>query len=118
MTKYLRVKNWEIVAVDREALSGRHHIIDYREFSFRKRAVTDAPETPGVYAFVIAGRVHYVGSSLNLASRLRTHLLHSPLLHAATVKIKRSRRFGDWLMWEARLIRRLRPAGNARGRGR
>lgn len=64
----------------------------------------------GVYVILDStGVAVYVGSAVDLRLRLRMHHLPRPGLR---VKVKASKRFGDFLMWEARLIRRLKPAGN------
>jgi len=91
-------------------------------------AAQHAPRVPACYAIYLDGRLCYVGSTENLHVRLRGHI---PLPigfpgRARTqwgegqdliVKFRPSRRFGDWLMIEARLIRRLKPFGNIRGTG-
>lgn len=56
----------------------------------------------------------YIGSGRDLAARLSRH----GLTDQQRVKVKLSRRFGDWLMWEARLIRRLKPIRNTNFTGR
>jgi excinuclease UvrABC nuclease subunit len=109
MSRPLRSTRWEIALPDR----------------------SNVPLGPGVYVFLLNGKTVYVGSSANLAKRLASHLritrgiLSDPpipiwqqTLLACRIKFKRSRRFGDWLMLEARLIRRLRPAANVIGRPR
>jgi excinuclease UvrABC nuclease subunit len=84
----------------------------------------DIPPAPGVYAFVRAGRVVYVGQSTNLRKRLASYAYRwsegrwriDPRIDGCVVKVSRSRRYGDWLMREARLIRRLRPKYNVAGK--
>lgn len=92
----------------------------WRVLSLGLRTVA-APRHPGVYVVYLGGRVVYVGSSWSLGERFPYHGLsridgtwttpwgESPYL---VVKYKISRRFGDWLMDEIRLIRRLNPSGN------
>lgn len=87
---------------------------------------------PGCYAIYIDGSLVYVGSSENLYTRLLIHRakfqlvvpdkLGGPFIQTqfglcskVTAKVWLSRRFGDWLMLEARLIRRIKPSGNVRG---
>lgn len=83
------------------------------------------PARPGVYVIYFDGRPVYVGQSANLRARVSGHrirhgygkTIHTPweeLPHTAavTVKVKCSRRIGDWAMWEIRLIARLRPEFN------
>ena len=82
--------------------------------------------------FVRDGVVVYVGQSTALRNRLgaywptyrrpfvpysdepqhRAEWIVSALLIGAIVKISPTKRYGDWLMRELRLIRRLRPDGN------
>lgn len=87
-----------------------------------------APRGPACYVVYVDGRLVYVGSTENLYSRLRNHItdpigfpgrFRTPWGEglAGVVKYRPSRRFGDWLMVEARLIRRLKPFGNVRGTG-
>jgi hypothetical protein len=86
----------------------------------------DFPQDAGVYAFICNGRVVYVGSSVCLARRIKSHGLRycvfSPVIitpwgrfDSVVVKLKVSRRYGDWLMDEARLLHRLKPVGNING---
>jgi len=89
------------------------------------------PREPGVYVFIRDRRVVYVGMSANLHARLAAYRPrrrpvdydtddHSPVLHpyadGSILKISVSRRYGDWLMRELRLIRKLRPLHNLAGR--
>jgi excinuclease UvrABC nuclease subunit len=89
---------------------------------FRKWAL---PSLPGVYVVFIEGRVAYVGQSSNIRTRFTEHNfehgyghdLHTPWgdFHkdtSVTMKIKLSRRLGDWTMWEVRLIATLKPYFN------
>lgn len=85
---------------------------------------------PGVYAAYLAGSLVYIGSSSgDVVFRLCTHDIEGgfPAPEWFTpwgqskdlvIKVSASGRFGSWLMREARLIRKLRPAGNTRGTGR
>ena len=71
------------------------------------------PQLPGVYAIyadVDPTKVIYIGQSNNLFSRLRQHGNAWPPL--SNFKYKLSTRTGEWLMWEHRLIARLKPPKN------
>lgn len=92
------------------------------------RPVT-GPRVPAVYAVYLDGLLAYIGSTCNLADRLSFHQFrgtsdgHSivtPWGQYArfALKYKKSSRYGDWLMDEARLIRRLGPSCNVAGRKR
>lgn len=82
---------------------------------------------PCVYVFIGDGVPLYVGQTTNLRARLRTHGFrysydnrvmtpwNIPDPKTAALKVKFSERFGDWLMLEARLIRRLQPRCNVAG---
>jgi excinuclease UvrABC nuclease subunit len=82
----------------------------------------------GCYAFFMNDRLVYVGSSQNLQRRLMDYLIAPSYSSGIStpwgfcdrveVRWKESRRYGDWLMWEARLIKRLRPPMNTLGNGR
>lgn len=89
----------------------------------------DLPVGPGVYVIYIDGAVAYIGSSSNLKARLGQHRIRRD--HAQNIKTpwgklrwhrqvvgkyRRSQRLGDWLMRELRLIYRLHPKFNIRGR--
>lgn len=98
---------------------------------YGRRKWSNIPSEPGVYVFIRDGRAIYVGQSVNLRSRLshyrgrqvypgdrldvqpvwRDH----PIGDNSILKISTSRRYGDWLMRELRLIRRLRPHFNLAG---
>jgi hypothetical protein len=79
------------------------------------------PRVAGVYVVYLGNRIVYIGSSWNLAERFSRYPIRcvegvwctpwGGSVHL-TVKYKQSRRFGDWLMDEARLIRRLKPMCN------
>lgn len=96
-------------------------------------SVSDPPACPAVYVFFMNGRPFYVGSTSNLRSRIISHIKprtewwgHEPAIsermldmrNCQQIRFKRSLRYGDWLMWEARLIKRLQPVGNKRGTSR
>jgi excinuclease UvrABC nuclease subunit len=101
------------------------------------------PHGPGTYVVYQDGKVVYVGSTTNLKHRVRVYFTRNrPAVpsyddmggywkdvarpfctpwgfeHDGTrirVKVKVSRRLGDWLMWEWRLISRLQPKYNRAG---
>lgn len=90
---------------------------------------TSWPRGPGVYALFNMRRLVYIGSAQNLYRRLLEHGIHRvhhaswfprqgcepvPRAHLA-LRIAASRRMGDWLMREYRLVRRLKPCFNVRG---
>ena len=83
------------------------------------------PTQPGVYVIYIGGEVVYVGQSANLRNRIQGHKIRNGYARnirtpwgefpddvQVTGKAKVSRRFGDWAMWELRLIERIRPIFN------
>lgn len=70
-----------------------------------------APVEPGCYAVYFDGELVYVGSSRNLRTRVRRCFTSDRVY----LKVKASRRMGDWLMREWRLIRRLQPRDNKVG---
>jgi|SRR5579872_6530491 len=88
---------------------------------------TDLPDLPGCYAIFGDGELVYIGSSENIRSRVcvshRIEVAHysdsvrTPwgYFTSLVVKYRLSKKTGDWLMIEYRLIRRLRPRGNRRG---
>lgn len=89
------------------------------------------PACAGVYVVYIGGRPVYVGQSKNIANRFYDHNLrfgygrniHTPWCEVpdsteVLVKVKKSRRLGDWAMWEIRLIAKLNPIYNSQYRKR
>jgi hypothetical protein len=89
------------------------------------------PRFAGVYVVQIDGLSVYVGSSVDIANRFCEHAFRPgyrknvitpwgdfPDSTPLTLKVRRSRRVGDWAMWEIRLIKRLRPEFNRQHRGR
>lgn len=87
-------------------------------------------DLPGVYAFSFGPRLIYVGQSRDLRTRLRTHglysarddfglyvytpwgIMRSSPANNVTLRIRVSKRSGDWLMHERRIIARTRPQFN------
>lgn len=83
------------------------------------------------YAIYFDGQLFYIGSTNNLRNRFSGHAIRwgyaknliTPwgefpddiFIH---IKYKPSKKYGDWLMLEARLIRRLQPDFNKKLKGR
>jgi hypothetical protein len=83
-------------------------------------AVSQAPKV-GCYAIYHDGHLVYVGSSALLRKRVSVYLNGGGRANGGaqavagvrvTLKVAGSRRLGDWLMREFRLIHRLRPRDN------
>jgi hypothetical protein len=81
----------------------------------------NAPHAPGLYALFSGPTLLYIGSAVSIRDRLTEHGLRPrrftipaawALVPRLRLKIAASRRPGDWLMREYRLIRRLRPPRN------
>lgn len=82
------------------------------------------PDLPGIYAIYFNSHLVYIGSSGNLRKRFWHHrfcprgsgLVDTPWgerqLRTIRLKWRTTDRYGEWLMIEARLIRRIRPALN------
>lgn len=83
------------------------------------------PTLPAVYVIFRDGTAVYVGQTVNLRARFSEHRLRpgwsntttwsaswGPLAGDITAKARFSRRYGDWAMWELRLIKRLQPELN------
>lgn len=94
-----------------------------RWFDFNPHDPSDAPRVPGVYCYKYGRLVAYVGSASDLRARLLQHAsqprksawMLCPDPAELTGKFRPSLKYGDWMMIEARLIRKLRPAFNWRG---
>lgn len=97
-------------------------------FGWRVIVVRDAIPAAGCYAIYHDGELVYIGSSARLTNRIATYLNPKPratrrpvinsgarqrgAVASVVVKVKPSRRAGDWLMREYRLILRLKPRDN------
>jgi excinuclease UvrABC nuclease subunit len=82
-----------------------------------------APIKPGVYAFFSGKTPLYIGSSTCMAVRMKQwkFVHHDDLYHTTTpwgvydkvwAKCRVMKKYGSWLMLEARLIQRLQPLHN------
>lgn len=98
----------------------------------------ELPAAAGVYVIFLHGKVVYVGQSLNLRQRFSrgggghnirhgyAKNIHTPwgdfenggAGQSVTGKYRVPRRYGEHLMWEARLIMKLQPRFNQRGKSR
>ena len=88
------------------------------------------PEVAACYAiYKNSGELVYIGSTKNLSERMAGHRHGGPNgkprssmkiseMRQMVIKYKTSKRYGEWLMTEARLIRRLKPPLNFNGRPR
>ena len=83
------------------------------------------PNQPGVYVIYIDDSIAYVGSSTTLRNRLKSYrfkvvntykgVASTPFGRGvALIKYSTSRKLGEWLMREVRLINRLKPPHNVR----
>jgi hypothetical protein len=80
-------------------------------------------EWASVYVVYLDGQLVYIGQTMNLFQRMFAHgirLVGGQVItpwgtgKECVVKVSPFRRYGDWLMREARLIRRLQPRGNCK----
>lgn len=89
------------------------------------------PPTACCYAIYLNGSLMYIGSTNNLRNRFCGHQFRYsygksfitpwgdfPIPLDFKIKYRPSKRYGDWLMVEARLIRRLQPEFNKKLKGR
>jgi len=82
------------------------------------------PVVPGVYVLYLDGVLSYIGSTENLSGRIWTHIRFATYSNAiitlwghftsCEVKYLPTKKLGDWLSIEYRLIRRLKPRFNIR----
>lgn len=83
------------------------------------------PKAPACYAVFLDGELSYVGSTEQLRARITAHRLRGHaymdaawtpwgLFRHVEIRYSLSRRRGDWLMREYRLITRLNPPLNRR----
>lgn len=100
-------------------------VIRGRWIEFDPAANSILPRSPGVYVIMFDGVAVYVGQSIDLRDRLKQHAIRYgygtqyftpwgrvPYAVKITGKYKLSVRYGDWAMWEIRLINRLSPKFN------
>lgn len=78
------------------------------------------PSGAGVYVIYWDDKVVYIGSASSLNARMKAHRCGEPVwMTNSGVRISgkfcRSSKYGEWLMVEARLIRRIKPKFNKRG---
>jgi excinuclease UvrABC nuclease subunit len=73
------------------------------------------PDKPAVYAIYDCTRLIYIGSTRSLYNRFYSHKKTLMGLNYAHIKYSTSKKYGDWLMREVRLIDRLQPEGNKHG---
>lgn len=111
-------RNILILAPTRKRQFFQFYTLPFKRWVSFKR--TDfLPECPCCYAIYISGKLVYVGSTTNLKARIRAHNCSSFWFysaHSSRIKIKARmpEKYGDWLMSEARLIRRLKPINSKR----
>jgi excinuclease UvrABC nuclease subunit len=88
--------------------------------------IDEIPKGPGCYAVYADSRMIYVGQSSDVRKRFSNHkidlcryseFVQTPwgIFREITVKIRISKKFGDWAMIESRLIKRLTPSMNCLG---
>lgn len=88
----------------------------------RAKLLTDVfPSSAACYVIFEGRKLLYIGSAVNLRSRLCGHRIYEGLIgyregacdpKKVTVAYRPSLRVGDWAMVEIRLIRRLKPPLN------
>ena len=89
------------------------------------------PRCAGVYAVYFDDELVYIGQSCDISNRFSEHKFRYgygkniitpwgdvPETIRIKVKVKASKRLGDWAMHEIRLIHRLRPQFNRQHKGR
>lgn len=82
------------------------------------------PAVSGVYAVYEGQILMYLGSTVNLRTRLFIHRQTNSKLGRlvdsgkATIKYRPSFKYGDWAMVELRLINRLKPVLNKKSKER
>jgi len=86
------------------------------------------PSSPGVYVIYSIDQfgfktLVYIGSSNNIRKRIQSHDM-DPITYSHNlwtpwgifkdilIKVRSSEKYGDWLFYEARLIKKLRPPKN------
>ncbi len=103
----------------------------WRSIDFVKTWKIGLPVVACCYALYFDGRLKYVGSTNNLRNRFSGHAFRHgyakniitpwgdfAITTKITLKFKPSKRYGDWLMHECRLIKRLQPEFNKKLKGR
>jgi predicted GIY-YIG superfamily endonuclease len=86
---------------------------------------TKLPNSPCTYCLIVDGEVIYIGSTRRLKSRFYEHKIRYgfarniilpwltvPDTSKVVLKIKKTIKYGDWVMDEMRLIKKLQPKYN------
>jgi excinuclease UvrABC nuclease subunit len=84
------------------------------------------PRCPGCYVIYCDGKPVYVGQTTNLNKRFKSYEInYAPFstqivppwcrCDSLFIKIRPSKRYGDWAMIELRLIKKLQPIYNCAG---
>ncbi len=86
---------------------------------------------PGVYAIYYGSNLVYIGSSRHVQRRIAEHsviltqqgifadfIIRGNPNHRVKIKVSYSKKYGEWLMREARLLKRLKPLFNLKGTGK
>jgi excinuclease UvrABC nuclease subunit len=82
------------------------------------------PDLACCYAFYFDGNLGYIGQTGSLKKRLRSYRIHrigdlieTPwgTFSSVLMKVRPSKKYGDWAMIELRLIKRLQPPFNCAG---
>lgn len=103
----------------------------WRQMDFVETWRGGLPSVACCYALYFDGQIKYVGSTNNLRNRFSGHAFRHgyaknivtpwgefPSSAKIVLKFKASKRYGDWLMYECRLIKKLQPEFNKRLKGR
>lgn len=108
--RYVSIRDWRELATkdDQEALKDLIRRLDGQRNGWHKPDTVLAQ--PGVYAIFDGRSLLYVGSSLNLASRLSGHPVRRQY-RQANIRVRYTKR-GDHLSAEFKLIERLQPKLN------
>lgn len=90
-----------------------------------RRPKSSLPDRPCVYAVYFGCDLVYIGQTNRLCNRFAEHKFRRGYANEiitpwcelpgdtqVTIKAKFSERYGDWAMWEIRLIHRLKPIFN------
>lgn len=111
------------------AAQNHHPVGRWKTYEIFPKKPQALPKFAGVYVVFLNDQLSYIGSSIDVAKRFNNYGFRSrdgvarysqprfpwaPVSETTriSVKVKRSKRFGDWAMREIRLIDRLRPRFN------
>ncbi|KKN71372.1 hypothetical protein LCGC14_0420940 [marine sediment metagenome] len=118
VVKPLRVKKF----IEKTRKARRKKIIEpldeqgskWKTFKSAEQFKKSMPMAAGCYIIYSHNKISYIGSTINLRTRINMHIKITDMDKRYFVKVRLSEKYGDWAMREIRLLRRLKPKDNTK----